>query len=76
MGSPLFTFVTGMGCAASALIGAFLALDKDYFEMTQHAMLFYTHCGEVAATHSQGPGGFYFALLDALYRWSCGHETI
>ena len=59
--------VTGTGCTATALIGAFLAVDGDRLEATATALAAYGVAGEDAASESRGPGSFHPALLDALY---------
>ena len=59
--------ITGTGCTATALIGAFLAVDKDTLEATATALATYGLAGEEAATESRGPGSFHPALLDALF---------
>ncbi len=66
-GSPLMASVTGMGCAATAMIGAFLSVRKSAHAATSHAMALCGICGEIAATKSGGPGSFQGAFLDALY---------
>ena len=59
--------VTGTGCVASALIGAFLAVDEDRLEATGTSLAAYGLAGEKAAGESKGPGSFHPALLDALF---------
>lgn len=59
--------VTGTGCVATALIGAFLAVDSDRLEATATALAAYGLAGEEAAGRSKGPGTFHPALLDALF---------
>jgi hydroxyethylthiazole kinase len=59
--------VTGTGCAASALIGAFLAVDENRPEATATSLAAYGLAGEEAAQVSKGPGSFQPALLDALF---------
>lgn len=59
--------VTGTGCTATALIGAFLAVDGDRLEATATALAAYGLAGEDAALESKGPGSFHPALLDALF---------
>lgn len=66
-GHPLMTAVTGTGCSASALIGAFLAVDKDPVTAAATALAFFGVAGETAATKAAGPGTFMAHLLDALY---------
>lgn len=65
-GHPLMTRVTGMGCTASALIGAFCACTTP-FEATVAAMALMGVAGEIAATTATGPGSFQVQLLDTLY---------
>ncbi|MCB2011260.1 MAG: hydroxyethylthiazole kinase [Geminicoccaceae bacterium] len=67
-GHPLMDRVTAMGCAASALTGAFLAVEADAFLATASAILIYGIAGEMAAEKAAGPGTFPAHLLDALYR--------
>jgi hydroxyethylthiazole kinase len=66
-GSPLMDRVTAVGCAASALAGAFLAVEDDPFAATVAALLVVGVAGEVAAETARGPGSFVPAFLDAVY---------
>ena len=66
-GSPLMDRVTAMGCAASALAGAFLAVEPDAFVATVAVLLTVGVAGEVAAEAARGPGSFVPAFLDAVY---------
>ena len=59
--------VTAMGCAASALAGAFLAVEPDAFVATVAVLLTVGVAGEVAAEAARGPGSFVPAFLDAVY---------
>lgn len=63
-----FTKTTAMGCAATGIIGAFAAVNKNYFTSALHAMATFGIAGEKAMQHSGGPGTFYVKLLDALYQ--------
>ena len=67
-GHPMMPRVTGLGCAASALTGAFAAVNPDPSLAAAHAMAVMGICGELAAAESRGPGSFHVAFLDALYR--------
>lgn len=69
-GSPLMTKVTGLGCSASALIGAFIAVVPNKAEAVAAAMALIGVCGELAALKSDGPGSLQVNLLDALYNIS------
>ena len=66
-GHPLMARVTAMGCAASALVAAALAVEPDAVVATASAMLIVGVAGERAAEQAQGPGSFAVAILDALY---------
>jgi hydroxyethylthiazole kinase len=66
-GHELMRNITGTGCTATALIGAFLAVDKDPVEATSTALAFFGLAGEQAASKTKTPGSFQIALLDALF---------
>lgn len=66
-GHQLMGFVTGTGCTATAIIGAFLAVDNDPVEAAATALAFFGLAGEKAAKDAKAPGTFQIALLDALF---------
>lgn len=66
-GHPLMPRVTGLGCTASALTGAFAAVNQDYIEAAAAAMAVMGICGELAATGAQGPASFETHFIDWLY---------
>lgn len=66
-GHPLMPRVTGLGCTATALVGAFCAVDGDPLAAATHAMTVMGICGELAAAQSAGPGTLQLHFLDALY---------
>jgi hydroxyethylthiazole kinase len=66
-GHPLMARVTAMGCAASALTAAFLAVESDAFKAVASALLCFGVAGGLAGERAEGPGSFPAALLDALY---------
>lgn len=66
-GVALMTKITGMGCTATALIGAFCAVNNNYALASAHAMAVMGISGEIAAEHSKGPGTMQIQFLDALY---------
>ncbi len=66
-GHPLMPFVTGTGCSATAVIGAFAAVDTDYLTAAATGLAFFGLAGEVAGGAAAGPGSFMIHLLDALY---------
>ena len=67
-GHPLMACVTGTGCTATTIVGAFLAVDNDPVSASATALAYFGLAGEFAAKQAQGPGSFMVALLDALYR--------
>lgn len=69
-GSPLMRSVTAMGCTASALTSAFLAVQPDPFVAAQEAMLLMGLAGEQAAVGNPAPGSFAMRFIDALYNIS------
>jgi len=66
-GHPVMARVTAMGCAASAIAGAFMAVNGDPAQACAHAMAVMGMAGEIAAENSRGPGSFQAAFLDALH---------
>jgi hydroxyethylthiazole kinase len=66
-GDPLMARVTAMGCVASALVGAALAVEPDAWKATAAALLAIGVAGEVAAARAWGPGSFAAEILDAVY---------
>jgi len=65
-GDPFMGRITGSGCMATALVGAFLAVEKDPFLATAEAMIAFGIAGEAAAKVSKGPGTFRANLIDAV----------
>jgi hydroxyethylthiazole kinase len=66
-GHPLMARVTAMGCAASALVGATLAVEPDAWKATAAALIIIGVAGEMAAARARGPGSFATEILDAVY---------
>ena len=67
-GTPMLTKVTGMGCTASALTGAFAAINADPFAASVNAMATMSITGELAVEKSEGPGSMQLHFLDELYK--------
>ena len=67
-GHPMMPRVTGLGCTATALIGACLAVEPDRLAASAHGMVMIGLAGELAAERARGPGSLQMELLDALYR--------
>lgn len=66
-GHPLMGYVTGVGCSASAIIGAFLSVDDDVFSAVTTALAFFGLAGETAGKKSESPGDFMIQMINALY---------
>ena len=66
-GSLLMPKVTGLGCTASAITGAFAAVNKNMLEAATHAMAVMGVAGEIAAQKCDGPGSLQLHFLDTLY---------
>jgi hydroxyethylthiazole kinase len=66
-GHPLMSRVTAMGCAASALTAACLAVEPDAFRAVAGALVLIGVAGELAAEKAAGPGSFAVAIIDTLY---------
>jgi len=69
-GSPLMPKVTGMGCTASAIVGAFAAVNNNFLEAAVGAMGVMGVSGELAAKKAEGPGTMQLYFLDELYKLS------
>jgi hydroxyethylthiazole kinase len=67
-GHPLMSLVTGTGCGATAIVGAFAGVDPDPVSAAATALAYYGLCGERAAKGADGPGSFAVRFMDALYR--------
>jgi len=66
-GHEMMSRVTGTGCTATVIIGAFLAVCPDPLEAATTGLSYFGLAGEKAAAQAVGPGSFQIALLDALY---------
>lgn len=67
-GHPLMTRVTALGCTATALTGAFLAVQPDPVLAAAQALGILGLCGETAARGVDGPGTLRLRIIDALYQ--------
>lgn len=69
-GHPWMTKVTGVGCSATAMVGAFAAVQPDAWRATAAAMAYLGVVGEWAAERVMAAGGgvgsYQIALLDGL----------
>ena len=66
-GHELLTTITGSGCMATAMIGAFAAVEPDFAFAAASALAVYGLAAEIAAKNASGPVSFKVALLDAIY---------
>jgi hydroxyethylthiazole kinase len=66
-GHPMQTRISAMGCATTAFIACFMAIDHDAFDAAVQALLIMGVAAELAATKSFGPGSMHMNLLDSIY---------
>lgn len=66
-GDALMTKITGMGCTATAILAAFIAVVDNRTEAAVAATALVSICGELAAKVSTGPGSLQVNILDKLY---------
>ncbi|MEH6575520.1 MAG: hydroxyethylthiazole kinase [Amphritea sp.] len=66
-GNLMQTRVSAMGCAATAFVATFLAVNRRAFDATVQALLALSIAGEIAAQKSEGPGSLHMHILDVLY---------
>ena len=65
-GHPLLASITGSGCMATTVIGAFLAVERDAWQAAIAGLLVMGVAGEQAASTAAGPGTFRAHLFDAV----------
>lgn len=65
-GSPMMPKVTALGCTASAITGAFAAVDGDFFNAALNAMALMGVAGEAAAKDCPGTGTLALRFIDQL----------
>ncbi|MEZ0451517.1 hydroxyethylthiazole kinase [Sphingobacterium thalpophilum] len=66
-GHAMMTQVTGLGCSATALIGAFIGVTGQVFDAAVAGVSILSLAGELAAGRSAGPGSLQVNLYDELY---------
>ncbi len=66
-GDPMMGRLSGTGCMAASLCGAFAAVTTDTLRASVAAMASFGRAGEIAGRDARGPYSFRTALLDALY---------
>ncbi|KZL20488.1 Hydroxyethylthiazole kinase [Pseudovibrio axinellae] len=67
-GDAMMPYVTGLGCTATALTGATLAVCDDPFYAAVHAMVYLGVIGEIAAKETAGPASLQLDIINGLYR--------
>lgn len=67
-GHPLMTRITALGCAATSLVAACLAVSQSPLVATAHALAILGVCGELAAERAAGPATLRLHLIDMLHR--------
>ncbi|MFD2826951.1 hydroxyethylthiazole kinase [Leeuwenhoekiella polynyae] len=66
-GNALMTKITGMGCSATAILAAFIAVIPNKTEAAVAATALMSISGELAARYSNGPGSLQVNILDKLH---------
>jgi len=66
-GVAMMARITGMGCTASALCGAFCAVQRDALRAAVDAMAVMGVAGELALAAARGPGTMAASFFDALH---------
>ncbi|MCP4671393.1 MAG: hydroxyethylthiazole kinase, partial [Desulfobacula sp.] len=69
-GHPMMPRVTGLGCTATAICGAFCAINNNFDQAAAHAMAVMGIAGEMAGKTAAGPGTLQLNFIDALYQIS------
>jgi hydroxyethylthiazole kinase len=62
------TKITGTGCMSTAVLGAFCAVENNFFEASVESLALFGLCGEIAARKAQGPASFKIEFLDTIYK--------
>ena len=65
-GHPWMAKVTGTGCAATVIVGAFLAIEKDATLAAASGLVFFKLVAERAIDGAKGPGSFWMNVLDQI----------
>ncbi len=66
-GHRWLTTITGSGCMATAVVGAFAAVESDYLMAAAGGLACFALAAELAAAEANGPASFKVALFDHLY---------
>lgn len=65
-GDELMGKISGTGCMASSIVGAFTAISKDHVMSSVAGLAAFGIAGENAAQHAKGPYSFKVALFDEM----------
>ncbi len=65
-GHPMMDRLSGTGCMAASLTGAFAAVSDNYTESSAAALAVFGRAGEIASAKADGPYSFRTALFDSL----------
>ncbi|WP_027179652.1 hydroxyethylthiazole kinase [Maridesulfovibrio bastinii] len=66
-GHPLMARITGLGCSAGVLAGAFATTSNDKTESMVSCMAVLGIAGEIAAETAEGPASMQLKIIDKLY---------
>lgn len=69
-GHAFMSMVTATGCATTALMAGFLAVEPDAVVAAASCLAFVAAAAEIAGAKAEGPGSFSPAFIDALSRLS------
>ena len=69
-GHAMMPRVTGLGCTATAICGAFAAVNGNAAQAAAHAMAVMGIAGEMGGNLAKGPGSLQMHFIDALYQLS------
>jgi hydroxyethylthiazole kinase len=67
-GHPLMGRITGSGCTASALVGAFCGIESGCLLAAAAALVTFEIAGESAALSHPFPGSFSISIIDEIYQ--------
>ncbi len=65
-GHPMMDRLSGTGCMAASVTGAFAAVSGNYTESSAAALAVFGRAGEIASAKAEGPYSFRTALFDSL----------
>lgn len=73
-GHGMMARVTGMGCTATAITAAFIAINSNPLEAATNAMELMSRVGEVAYEQAKGPASLQLHFIDELY--TCNSKSL